>query len=81
MYRVQIGRSLAVINHGRLKWCQDNVVSLPKWIQRLVRIKQSGEDGGQEIFCVCRKGVDRSLMIQCDECLKWYHGSCVGIDK
>ena len=28
VYRVQIGRSLAVINHDRLKWCQDNVVSL-----------------------------------------------------
>ena len=81
VYRVQIGRSLAVINHDLLKLCQDNVVSLPKWIQRLVRIKQSGQDDGQEIFCVCRKGDDGSLMIQCDECLEWYHGSCVGIDE
>ena len=46
-----------------------------------MRIKQSGEDGGREIFCVCRKGDDGSLMIQCDECLEWYHGSCVGIDE
>lgn len=36
------------------------------------------EDGDDEIRCICDKNVDRGLMIQCDKCLIWQHGSCLG---
>ena len=33
------------------------------------------DDG--ELFCICRKPDDHTLMIQCDGCEGWFHGRCV----
>lgn len=38
------------------------------------------EDDG-EIKCVCGKAVDKGLMIQCEKCMIWQHGACLGIKK
>ena len=42
----------------------------------------SGEEGDDEVFCVCRKPDDHAWMIACDgSCDDWYHGKCVGMDE
>lgn len=34
-----------------------------------------------EVKCVkCAKGVDNMIMVDCDNCRKWYHLSCAGVD-
>lgn len=35
----------------------------------------------EKIFCICRQPNDRlRAMIQCDNCRKWFHEDCVGLD-
>jgi COMPASS component SPP1 len=44
------------------------------------------EDSGSEtddgqVYCICRKGDNHSLMIECEGgCQEWYHASCVSVD-
>ena len=87
IYRVKERNTLFTANHDRLKLCRDT--TLPVWIQRLRRdpskLKFAGRqengsgDKSDEIFCTCRKPYRGEFMIQCDNCLEWYHGTCVGI--
>ena len=78
LYRVQLGRQITVVNHDKLKPCKDRWETLPAWVRRVL---QSTEDVEGERFCICRLPDDGSLMVQCDDCLEWFHGSCVGVDK
>ena len=34
----------------------------------------------ERIYCICRMPEDKSAMIKCEKCLKWYHMSCMGLD-
>ena len=36
---------------------------------------------GEGVYCFCLQGDNGLLMIQCDCCLEWYHGRCVGLTK
>ena len=78
LYRVQDGREVSVVNHGKLMLCRDKWNALPAWVRRML---SAPEDTGGEKFYICRLPDDGKLMIQCDECLDWFHGSCVGVDK
>ena len=78
LYRVQHGRQVSVVNHDKLKLCRDKWNALPAWVRRVL---SAPEGIGGEKFCICRLPDDGELMIQCDECLDWFHGSCVGVDK
>lgn len=40
--------------------------------------EEDDEDDG-EIRCICGRDVDKGLMIQCEKCEVWQHGSCLGI--
>ncbi|KAL5287931.1 PHF20 family protein [Megaselia abdita] len=54
----------------------------PKYIQengeliKIVRMRQE-----EIINCVCTYGEEDGLMIQCELCLCWQHGTCHGIEK
>ena len=54
----------------------------PKYIQengqiiKIVRMRQE-----EIINCVCTYGEEDGLMIQCELCLCWQHGTCNGIEK
>ena len=80
VYQVQLEKSVIIINHDRMKKCEDR--EMPKWAKRK---RQQILDGGiesqeeSEEFCICRKGDNGSFMVQCDGCDDWYHGDCVGV--
>ena len=76
LYRVREGNKETTINHDRLKVCLDR--DLPKWILRW-QAKYADGTLGKDQHCICRKPDDGLLMIQCDDCLDWFHRACVGI--
>lgn len=39
------------------------------------------EEGGQELYCICRKPDIGVWMIACDVCDGWFHGTCVGLTE
>lgn len=43
------------------------------------QLREQDEDDPNAIICVCDRGEDGEQLVQCDECLVWYHLSCVGI--
>ena len=64
------------VNHDLLKVCTDRTI--PKWI----KIRQEVIKKGTEVtYCLCGKGDDGRVMIQCDECLEWYHHHCLSISQ
>ncbi|KAL1021179.1 hypothetical protein UPYG_G00009830 [Umbra pygmaea] len=36
-------------------------------------------EGSDVVRCVCEVEVENDFMIQCDECLHWQHGTCMGL--
>ncbi|KAL7542987.1 hypothetical protein ACHAXR_013288 [Thalassiosira sp. AJA248-18] len=44
------------------------------------RLWSTIEDGGNR-HCICGGPGDGSFMLGCDSCDRWYHGSCMKIDK
>ena len=90
LYKVKTRKSADTVNHDRMKICVlDQITS---WLETARRelspeansdgLNAGGtESGKNEVFCFCRKPNDGQLMIQCDECLDWFHGKCVGITE
>ncbi|VDI61792.1 COMPASS component SPP1 [Mytilus galloprovincialis] len=80
VYRVKLEKSVFVINHDRMKKCNDR--NIPAWLKRAQNQLRDGEnilvDNG-DIYCICRKGDQGAFMIQCDLCDDWYHGTCVNV--
>eukprot|EP01080_Neovahlkampfia_damariscottae_P002488 gene2488-3197_t len=36
----------------------------------------------EDVYCFCRQPYNENeFMIQCDSCLEWFHGACVGLDE
>ena len=33
----------------------------------------------EPVYCICRRPDRGDLMVQCDTCTVWYHGTCVGV--
>ena len=88
VYRVKVRNSVFTTNHDRLKLCKDR--EFPSWIAKLRQdpglleraLKESKDQETEDlVYCVCRKPDNHTLMIQCDECLEWFHVECVGMTK
>ena len=64
------------VNHDHIKLCTDRMV--PTWIERRKQIiaKQM-----EVIHCICKLPDDGRLMLQCNECLEWYHHHCMGLNQ
>lgn len=81
VYKIRLERRTVVTNHDRLKKCNDRTI--PSWLQRAKTMLENGKDiEGKEmetIYGICKKPDDGGLMIECDRCLDWFHGSCVDI--
>ena len=86
LYRVKLKNAVFTANHDRLKPCRDR--KLPGWLEKFrdnfreVLNKQQPDDtvGTHEpVYCICRKPDRGDLMVQCDTCTEWFHGSCVGV--
>lgn len=80
LFRVQLRKSMFVVNHDRMKLCRDRV--LPDWITKWLE----NPDGTQKIaaddskvYCFCKKPWQGRFMLQCDGCDEWFHGACVDI--
>eukprot|EP01119_Soliformovum_irregulare_P005823 TRINITY_DN1757_c0_g1_i1.p1 TRINITY_DN1757_c0_g1~~TRINITY_DN1757_c0_g1_i1.p1 ORF type:complete len:480 (+),score=99.97 TRINITY_DN1757_c0_g1_i1:145-1584(+) len=47
------------------------------------KVESNGKDRKEEeeglVRCVCERNQDNGLMIQCETCLVWQHGLCIGI--
>ncbi len=86
-FRVKVKNNISVINHDRMKLCNDR--ELPAWIRRLqadpallLEAARTKPDNDRELrYCLCREPDDGKLMVQCDNCLEWYHASCVGLTR
>jgi COMPASS component SPP1 len=52
-----------------------------KKTRRGVRVDDTEDNQGDEVFCTCRKPDNHTWMIACDGgCEDWFHGKCVNID-
>ncbi|KAI8387444.1 hypothetical protein BD560DRAFT_382515 [Blakeslea trispora] len=40
----------------------------------------TSSENKQSFYCICRKS-ESGLMIECDSCREWYHGSCVKVPR
>ena len=77
LYRVQFrNREVKVLHHDYLRKCTDG--ALPSWVTRAQR---EIRENVQAVYCICGKPDDGWLMIQCDNCLDWFHGGCMQISK
>ena len=81
LYRVRLKDAVTTANHDRLKTCMDR--DIPVWVKKLQNKLSSGqrwdegvdtspsgarvEKGGRK-YCLCRKGHDGRIMVQCDGC-------------
>ena len=36
---------------------------------------------GEVVHCVCSHTEGDGMMVQCESCLTWQHGQCLGIDQ
>ena len=65
-----------IVNHDQIKMCKD--LDIPKWILKAqLELKTTGEIS----YCFCGKPYDGTQMIQCDNCLNWYHTKCLKLSK
>ena len=69
-------RTPKVVNVDFLKPCMDR--NLPAWLtkQQKLIVKDM-----PLTFCICSNPDDGNLMLQCIECLNWFHAHCVKISK
>ena len=86
LYRVKLKNAVFTLNHDRLKPCRDR--RLPDWLdhfrdsfREILDRGETDDSGGthQPVYCICRKPDRGDLMIQCDFCTEWFHGTCVGV--
>lgn len=56
--------------------------SAPHAALAAVLAAESGDDESDNgPYCICRGPDDHRWMIQCDQCMDWFHGECVKLDK
>lgn len=87
VYEIKLRQKFMTINHDRLKLCSDR--QLPAWVTNLQESLKSHSQASGSLasttnpnqYCVCRGPNDGSFMIQCNECMEWFHGACVDIDS
>ncbi|MEW8546441.1 MAG: DDE-type integrase/transposase/recombinase, partial [Candidatus Thiodiazotropha sp.] len=86
LYRVKLKNAVFTTNHDRLKPCRDR--KLPGWLekfrdnfQEILKKQQPDDSVGTHVpvYCMCRKPDTGDLMVQCDSCTEWFHGTCVGV--
>ena len=80
LFRVQLRKSMLVVNHDRMKHCRDR--NLPGWLRRLRERSDDPKPDTVEdpqLYCLCRKPWQGRFMIQCDRCDEWFHGACVNV--
>ena len=76
-YKILIRGKENTHNHDRIKLCNDT--KIPTWILKYKEGKSKSVNSSS--FCLCGGPDTGSFMIQCNECLEWFHGSCVNIDE
>ena len=90
LYRVKFRYAIMTVNHDRMKPCGDK--SLPIWL-KTAKDKLQTETHSEQNRQSDKDNTDRTkkkpctvsaknimiFMIQCDECLEWYHGNCVNV--
>ena len=80
LFRVQLRKSMFVVNHDRMKLCKDR--ALPDWVnkwQKDPEVQEGAISDDKKVYCFCRSPWQGRFMIQCDDCDEWYHGACVDI--
>jgi len=53
---------------------------IPLTMPEQARIWHTIQDGGSR-YCICGGPSDGSFMLGCDNCDKWFHGSCMKVNK
>ena len=65
-----------IVNHDSLKFCTDKI--LPKWIVERQKVIKNNL---KVTYCICKKGDDGRVMIQCELCLDWFHHHCLNLSQ
>ena len=79
IYRILLhNRDSKVVHHDSLKKCHLATKDLPKW---LIRAAETAKQDADPVYCLCHRGDDGFFMLQCNHCLEWFHGACVGVVK
>ena len=76
LYKVRLRDKYTVFNHDRLKPCLLEFSALPAWVRKHL---QRSNSGNRDLFCHCNGPDYGTPMVQCDNCLEWYHVACVGL--
>ena len=76
LYKVRLRDKYTVFNHDRLKPCLLESSALPAWIRKHL---QRCKSGNWDLFCHCHEPDYGTPMVQCDNCLEWYHVACLGL--
>ncbi|XP_041346830.1 uncharacterized protein LOC121366442 [Gigantopelta aegis] len=50
---------------------------LTKDMEMASSVKTSAQ--GERVYCICRTSDCSRFMIDCDNCMEWFHGDCIGI--
>lgn len=53
---------------------------IPLTMPEQARLWHTIQDGGSR-YCICGGPSDGSFMLGCDNCDKWFHGSCMNVNK
>ena len=59
----------------------DSAARLHRRARQLSIKRLAEEEAGCELFCVCLKPDDGTMMVGCDGCDEWFHPVCVGISR
>ena len=73
LYKVRLRDKSMIINHDRSKPCLLESSALPAWIKKHLQRSQSNN---WDLFCHCIGPDCGTPMVQCDNCLEWYHVAC-----
>ena len=79
-YNIQIqlknAREYKIVNQDHLKICLDR--NLPRWI---LKGQESILENIPRGYCICNRPDDGLLMLNCSECLDWFHCACLNLTK
>ena len=87
IWQAKANRALAPVSNDRtpydlsiLKELLSGAKQIPLIMPEEARLWNTIEDHGTR-HCICGGPSDGSFMLGCDNCDKWFHGSCMKIDK
>ena len=85
VYKMKFRNTFIVGNHDCMKLCTETQSRLPKWIvefqKNLKKYIPKPLPQDNKVYYHCQGPDVSRLMIQCEYCMEWYHGSCIKVTE